>query len=237
MGIKATKLNSEKYFPDPIVARFVDAIQDGDLSRVSEMLKAGMDPNVLGNDSFRPLFFIFPAPTADVARALLAAGADPNARLKNRNTPLYFAVRLENTAFTQVLLQAKADPNARVEDDKPIIHEAVLSEQPQQIKLLAQAGADINVVWGSGTPLFAALGAQEWKMASSLLELGADTQWRSPGGDTQYTASERFCNQLTRPNNPVQPTLQNRHDIAALFAAFERRGVQLGCAAEVSRFR
>ena len=237
MGVRAAKLNISKYFADPVAAKFVSAVQDGNLKQVSEMLAAGMNPNVKGTDDFRPLFFVFPAATADVTRALLAAGADPNARLKDKSTPLYFAVRLENSSFTQALLQAKADPNAVVENDKPIIHEAVSSEQPQQLKLLAQAGANINVVWGSGTPLYAALGSQDWKMASTLLDLGANVTWRSLGGLTQYTAPERFCNQLTDPNGQVQATSQNRDDVVGLFAAFSRRGVVLTCADQVNRFR
>jgi hypothetical protein len=237
MGIRASKLNVEKYFPDPVVTKFVEAVQDGNLPRVTEMIAAGMNPNIQGNNGFRPLFFVFPSATADVARALLAAGADPNARLQDLSTPLYFAVRLENSAFTQALLQAKADPNARVENDKPVVHEAVRSNQPLQLKLLAQAGVDINVVWGSGTPLYAAIGAQAWKMATMLLDLGAETNWRKSGGLNQYTAAESFCNQLMRANGPVQPTLQNRKDVIDLFVAFERRGVVLACAEQATRFR
>jgi Ankyrin repeats (3 copies) len=131
-----------------------------------------------------------------------------------------------------VLLAARANPNAKVENDKPIIHEAVLAGEPEQIKLLAKAGADLNVVWGS-TPLYSALGASNYSVASALLDLGADTNWRSPGGKTQYTAAERFCQYVPR----MQPSAKINKDIIALFAAFERRGVTLACKAEVERFR
>ena len=180
--------------------------------------------------------FFFPANTADVTRALLAAGAEPNVRLSGGNTPLYFAVRMENTEFTKALLEWRADPNALVEHDKPIMHEAVRSGQSEQIKLLARAGADINVIW-SGTPLYASIGSMDWNVAATLLDLGADAQWRSPGGLTQYTASERFCNLLTRSNNPLKATPTNRQAILELFAAFARRGVALSCASEAARFR
>ena len=236
MGIKATKLDTSRYFPDPKVAAFVADVQDGNLKRVTEALKAGMNPNAAGNEGIRPLFFIFPASTADVTRALLAAGADPNVRLADGNTPLYFAVRMEDAEFTKALLEWKADPNARVEHDKPIMHEAVRSEQPEQIKLLARAGADINVIW-SGTPLYASIGAMDWSVAATLLDLGADVQWRSLGGLTQYTAAERFCNLLTRSNNSLKATPTNRQAVSELFAAFARRGVVLPCASEAARFR
>lgn len=236
MGIKASKLDTSRFFPDPKVATFVADVQDGNLKRVTEALKAGMNPNVAGNEGIRPLFFIFPAATADVARALLAAGADPNVRLADGNTPLYFAVRMENAEFTKALLEWKADPNALVEHDKPIIHEAVLGGQPEQIRLLARAGADINVVWND-TPLYASIGSMAWRVAATLLDLGADAQWRSPGGLTQYTAAERFCNLLTRSNNPLRATPTNHQAVSELFAAFARRGVVLPCAPEAARFR
>jgi ankyrin repeat protein len=233
MGITAIKLDTRRYFADPKVAAFVADVQDGKLQKVSAALHAGMNPNVEGNEGFQPLFFIFPAETAEVARALLAAGANPNVRLSNGITPLYFAVRMKNPAFTQVLLEAGANPNARVENNKPVIHEAVLLDQSEQLKLLARAGADINVVWGGDTPLYAAIRCLNWNAVSALLDLGADTQWRSPGGRNQDTAGELFC--FVMPRLHATPT--NRKPIQELFAAFARRGVALTCAAEVQRFR
>ena len=236
MGIKASKLDTSQYFSDPKVAAFVADVQDGNLKRVAEALKAGMSPNVAGKEGIRPLFFIFPASTAGVARALLAAGADPNVRLADGNTPLYFAVRMENAEFTKALLEWKANPNVRVENNEPIIHEAVLGGQPEQIKLLARAGADIDVVWGSGTPLYASIGSMAWRVAAALLDLGAEAQWRSPGGLTQYTAGERFCRTVAHPESPLKATPTNHQAVSEL-AAFARRGVALSCASEAARFR
>jgi ankyrin repeat protein len=232
MGIKASKVNPDRYFSDPKVVAFVNDVQDGNMPKVNDAIRAGMNVNVEGQQGFRPLFFIFPAANADVAKALLAAGADPNARLPEGATPLYYAVRFQNTGFTQALLAARADPNAKVENDKPIIHEAVLAGEAEQIKLLAKAGANINAVWGS-TPLYAALEASTFGAATALLDLGADTNWRSPGGKTQYTAGELFCSFAPR----MQPTAKNKKDIQALFESFARRGVSLSCKAEAERFR
>jgi ankyrin repeat protein len=233
MGIQASPVDTRKFFTDPRVAEFAAHVQQGNLAKVQEGLRAGISPNAQGNDGFTPIFFIFPAKTAEVARALLQAGANPNARLADGTPPLQFSVRFENTEFTQALLEFKADPHAMGPHDKPVIHEAVLAGEPRQLQLLAQAGADINKVWGSGTPLYAALGALNFDAATTLLDLGADTNWRSPGGKTQYTAPERFCVMLGR----LQPTDKNRRPIQNLFAAFERRGVKLACAAEAARFK
>lgn len=230
MAITAQRLDTSRYFDDPAVAGFVDDLQNGRTTRVAAALAAGMDPNAAGRDGFRPLFFIFPAATAEAARALLSAGADPNARLPGGDPPLLFAVRLDTPEFTRALLEAGADPNARGENSKPVIHEAVRSNQPRHLELLARAGADVNVVWGSGTPLYSAIGGLNWPAAATLLDLGADTGWRSPGGLRQLTAGESFCDLFTR-ERPLRIPAAQRHAVTALFDAFARRGVALPCAA------
>lgn len=230
MAITAQRLDTRRYFDDPALAAFVDDLQNGRTARVTAALAAGMDPNAEGRDGFRPLFFIFPAGTADAARALLRAGADPNARLPDGDPPLMFAVRLDTPMFTELLLEAGADPDARGENGKPVIHEAVRSNQPRHLQLLARAGADVNVVWGSGTPLYGAIGGLNWPAAATLLDLGADTRWRNPGGRRQLTAAESFCDLFTR-ERPLRIPQRQRDAVTALFDAFARRGVTLDCAA------
>ena len=233
MAIQASPVDTRKYFADARLAEFAKDIQAGNLAKVQEGLRSGISPNAMGLEGFAPLFFVFPAKTADVARALLQAGANPNARLADGTPPLMYAVRLENPAFTQVLLEFKADPNAMGPNSKPVIHEAVLAGEPQQLRLLVQAGADINKVWGAGTPLYAAIAADNFAAAAALLDLGADADWRKSGGRLQLTAAESFCDDLSGR----QPTATNRKPLQDLFAAFARRGVVLPCAGEAQRFK
>ena len=233
MGIQASSVDAHRYFSDPQLAEFVQAIQQGDLARVEAGLRAGISPNAPGLGGFTPIFFIFPARNADVARALLRAGANPNARLPDGTPVLQFAVRMENPEFTRALLEFKANPNAIGPNEKPVIHEAVHAGAPQNIQWLAKAGADINVVWGSGTPLYSAINAESLACAAVLLDLGADTHWRKKGGLSQMNAAENFCSDMDRRH----PTPTNRKPVLDLFAAFARRGVQLSCAAEAERFR
>jgi Ankyrin repeats (3 copies) len=233
MGIKATKVNPDRYFTDRKLVDFVNHVQDGDLKKVNEAIRSGINVNAEGKQGFRPIFFVFPADNAEVAKALLSAGADPNIRLADRSTPLYFSVRLENTSFTRALLEAKANPKALVENDKPIIHEAVMAGNVDQVKLLAKAGADVNVVWGS-TPLMSALDGTVYPVAAALLDLGADTSWRESGGATAFTAGESFCFSIPRMN-AKDPKVNK--DVVALFEAFAKRGVVLTCGKDVQRFR
>ena len=223
-------LDSRKYFSDAAAATLVDQVQAGDLSRVKQSLAAGVSVNALGSNGFRPIHFVFVAPTSDVLRALIAAGADPNARLSNGNTPLHFAVRMPNPDFTSVLLAAKADPNARGENDKPVVHVATAFPGNRALEQLAKAGADLNVVWAGKSPLLFAVASMTWKSAATLLSLGADPTLRDRRGES---AADWWCGQLKE-----QPVVEKyRPDVLALADAFAARGVTLACAGEVARLR
>ncbi len=230
MGATARRLDTSRYFDDPKLATLADDVQEGRVSKVVDALRNGVDPNGLGRDGFRPIFFIFPASTNDTAKALLSAGADVNVKTAGGEPPLTFAVRLEDPAFTRVLLAGRADPNARGANNQPVIHEAVRSDQPEHLRLLARAGADLNVVWANSTPLLAAVESMSWASATALLDLGADTDWRSPGGLTQFTAGESFCYFFTR-QRPLRIPPAHRLAVTGLFAAFAKRGVKLECQA------
>ena len=222
--------DSRRYFSDPAVVQLADRVQAGDLARVKQSLAAGVSANALGNNGFRPIHFVFVAPTAEVLRALISAGADPNAKLSNGNTPLHFAVRMPNPDFTSVLLAAKADPNARGENDKPVVHVATAFPGNRALEQLAKAGADLNVVWAGKSPLLFAVSSMTWKSAATLLSLGADPTLRDRRGES---AADWWCGQLKE-----QPVVEKyRPDVLALADAFAARGVTLACAGEVARFR
>ena len=223
-------LDSRRYFSDPAVVQLVDRIQAGDVARVKQSLAAGVSANAVGKDGFRPIHFVFVAPTADVLRVLIGAGADPNAKLSNGNTPLHFAVRMPNPDFTSVLLAAKANPNARGDNDIPVVHMATAYPGNHALELLAKAGADLNIVWAGESPLIGAVTGMSWKSAAMLLTLGADPTLKDSTGES---ATDWFCDQLKN----MRVVEKYRPNVLALADAFAARGVSLACAGEVARFR
>ena len=229
-GQSMKPLDSHPYFADAKVAAFVDDVQRGNLQRVTAALAAGMDPNARGKDGFRPIHFVFPAPTADVTRTLLAAGADANARVASGNTPLHFAVRMPNPAFTEALLAARGDPNAIGANQKPVIHEAISSHEPRNLELLAKAGADLNAEWAFSRPVQAAIAMLQWDMATALLKLGADAQASNRRGET---VAQTYCEVLGR----LQPTATNRRSVVGTAEALRMGGAKLGCEDRVAVFR
>ncbi len=224
-----TTLDSRRYFADLRVAAMVDAVQQGDVPGVTHALASGISANAPGSQGFRPIHFVFVAKDPSVLQLLLSAGADPNARLANGNPPLYFAVRLPNSDFTRVLLAAGADPNAQGEHRQPVIHEAIYARMAANVVLLAQAGADVNAVWGGSTPLLAAITTFAWPLATTLLDLNADTVFRDHAG---VSAVDQFCAHIAR----VPPSAANRQGIPPLYAALQRRGVAIPCEETVRRF-
>ena len=226
-----TVLDSNRYFANATVARFVDDVQGGRVDRVVAALRAGQDPNVAGNDGFRPIHFVFAARDPGVAEALLAAGADPNARTAIGNTPLHYAVQAPTADFTRVFLQYKADPNARGASEKPVLVAALDSPVSETVlPMLVAAGADVNVVWAGNPPLQLAIASLEWKSADTLLSLKADATLRNLRGQDAGTT---FCRLLQR----VQPTPNNRHDIVRVGDALKARGATLACDDKLNQFR
>ena len=223
-------LDSRRYFSDPAVVQLLDRVQAGDVARVKQSLAAGVSANAVGKDGFRPIHFVFVAPTAEVLRVLIGAGADPNAKLSNGNTPLHFAVRMPNPDFTSVLLAAKANPNARGDNDIPVVHMATAYPGNHALELLSKAGADLNIVWAGESALIGAVTGMSWKSAAMLLTLGADPTLKDSTGES---ATDWFCDQLKN----MRVVEKYRANVLALADAFAARGVSLACAGDVARFR
>lgn len=229
-GMLMRPLDSSKYFADPKVAAFVDDVQRGNAGRVKAAIAAGQDPNVQGNGGLRPIHFVFPAKTAEVAKILLIAGADPNARMANKNTALHYAVQQPNPDFTAVLLEHRADPNLKGASDKPVLINALASTASDVIlRLLAKAGADINLVWGGYSPLQAAIVAMQWTSAVTLVQLNADPSVRSTQNEN---AAELFCELLKQ----TKPTPANRRDIVRVGDGIKAK-IPLSCDARLMEFR
>jgi ankyrin repeat protein len=191
-------LDSNKYFSDPNVARFVDDIQRGDVNQVRAALTAGQDPNVEGLEGIRPIHFVFSAKTSDVAEVLLAGGADPNKKSPIGNTPLHYAVQRDSVDFTEVLLRYKADPKIPGENGKPALYDALSSPVAEKIlPLIVEKGADVNGKWGGYPPLQASMVEQDWTSAVTLLKLGANPNLPTDQGET---ATQTFCRLLQRMN-------------------------------------
>jgi hypothetical protein len=146
---------------DPLAVAAVQAIRDGDVSRLRRLLadhprlaRAQIaNPGCADARSLLHVVADWPGHVANVAavvRALLAAGADVDARGSGRvtETPLHWAASSDDVAAIDALLDAGADIEAR------------------------------GAVIAGGTPLEDAVAFGQWKAARRLLERGATVTFR-----------------------------------------------------------
>jgi ankyrin repeat protein len=88
------------------------AAQDGDLTRVRQLLADGRSPNAFDEISRTPLHYAAESGHVDIIRVLLEAGADVNAHEEARigNTPLRDVAGECSLAVATLLVDSGADP-------------------------------------------------------------------------------------------------------------------------------
>ncbi|MDD5901816.1 MAG: ankyrin repeat domain-containing protein [Oscillospiraceae bacterium] len=135
----------------------MDAIENEDISAVSQLLSKGVDPNcelILSDGSrISPLFYsIFDWPNDEIAKLLIDAGADVN-YIDDRDgveVPLlFYSVWLGSSMLVEYLLRNGADPNReRIMKDgsrySPLIDSIRDRPNTEIPKMLIEAGADVN---------------------------------------------------------------------------------------------
>ncbi len=97
------------------------------------------------------------------------------------------------------------------------------------VRLLARHHADLNIVWGGGTPLMGSIMTYDWEIATTLLELGADPNYKDA---TDQDAASAFCDAIRG-----MPVNDLNRGIPALAKAFADRGVHLPCVGEIDKYR
>jgi ankyrin repeat protein len=107
--------------------QFAEAVWNGDLSAVNEMLANGADPNLADEDRYPPILLAIEQQYTAIVRRLIEAGADVNRPFAEDWTPLAHAIDTESdaawqahyelghesTELTELLLASGAVPNAR----------------------------------------------------------------------------------------------------------------------------
>lgn len=153
-----------------------DAVKNGDIVKVRQLLERGADVNARNENGTTPLHFAARYGNTDIAKLLIERGADVNA--KKEGTPLHWAIYHRNTDIAKLLIEKGADLNALDESYNTPIEEVVILGRIEVAKLLIEKGADINSM------LNMAASSRYTDIAKLLIEKGADVNARDNGQRT-----------------------------------------------------
>jgi ankyrin repeat protein len=170
-----------------------DAARDGDIDAVTDLLKAGADPNALDEpNDCSPLCFAMMNDHVEVMQVLLENGADPNVLVHGCSVLTYVSGVIGELGWAkdvskvvELLLKHKADPNLPDDDGTTPLHEAArLGDIETAIRLL-EFNAKIDAQDKNGrTPLHKAAISGHGDTVDFLLDAGADPTVQDKDGRT-----------------------------------------------------
>ncbi|WP_161124586.1 ankyrin repeat domain-containing protein [Malikia spinosa] len=237
-------ITTDKVFADPRVAQLANAAQDGDLTRIEKLIKAGTPVKFVGQEGMTVTHYALRARrnAPQVMELLLKAGADPISMLSNGKTVPHYAVARNNAdpEVVKVLMThgigANWFPATGVYYDRSMLQAAVMGKNLPVIKLLVERGADLNYVDPfSGSALHLALDGTDFYIPAYLVNAGIDIELldstspeiKNPRAIKQ-TAIEKFCyfDGGKRGHNPL-PEIADGWRVFT--AALAKRGVTMPC--------
>ena len=174
----------------------IDAVQNGDIDRVRELLDSGVNPNIKHyfNDDSPLISASFDGHT-EIVKLLLESGADPNIGYRHGYTPLIFASKKGHSDVVRLLLEHGADINIRGKYGNTPLILASRGGHSDIVRLLLERGADINIQNDYGnTPLMSASRGGHSDIVKLLLENGADPTIKQDNFDETTAYDEALDN-------------------------------------------
>jgi hypothetical protein len=166
--------------PYPLSIDLVDAVEDNNLSAVTQLLEKGASPLVYTEYKSPILTTVIDNDNLPIFRALVEAGADVHGLDRHSNPLTHYAVRNADAEFLRLILEAGADPNAREPAGNTPMSIAIKNGNPQSVPLLIEYGADLNLTVGPSryAPSHHAAKYRGPKLIQVLIDLGADVNMK-----------------------------------------------------------
>ena len=170
-----------------INGELLEAAENNETQKVSELISKGADVNAKSSTGWTPLMnAAFSGATmsnAEIVKLLIDKGADVNAKNSSGGTALNYGAR--DTEIAKLLIDKGADVNAKDSGGWTPLMYATCAENNKVVKLLLDKGADANVKTPKGeTPLLTATSRGLGEIAILLIEKGADVNAKDSGGWT-----------------------------------------------------
>ena len=175
------------------VSPLINAVLDGDLKTVMEMLPPGTDVNKADKDGRTPLYWASQYGHLEVVEALLAAEAEVDKADNWGSTPLHRASDRGDLEVVKALLAAEAEVNKTDNNGWLPLHEASWKGHVEVVKVLLAAEANKNANADGKTPLIMATRNGHLEVVKALLGAEADVNKASinDGWTPLYFASSR----------------------------------------------
>ena len=108
------------------MSELLEAVENNNIKKVRELLKAGADINFQGKNGYSALCISIVNPKSKkISKLLIDSGADINVVTSCEITPLYLAVEISNLEIFKLLLEKGANPNTQDCFGESLLHEAV----------------------------------------------------------------------------------------------------------------
>jgi hypothetical protein len=134
----------EEKEPAPPLGEFLQALWQEDLTRIENMLKAGINPDAQTSTGNRPLLIAAKKRNPRPLEILIAHGAQVDAPDRIGFTALMAAASMGLTSNVRVLISAGAKVNIRDEKGSTALIWAAISGYPQVVEILLAHGADVK---------------------------------------------------------------------------------------------
>jgi cytochrome c len=121
-----------------------DAVKDGDIAKVKQLIAGGEDVNQNHRNLGTPLHQASILGSQELTELLIVHGANVNADHKIFGTPLFMAARKGNVGMAAALIAHGADVSARWTDGSTPLHAAAEGGHAEVVDLLVANGADVN---------------------------------------------------------------------------------------------
>jgi beta-lactamase regulating signal transducer with metallopeptidase domain len=122
----------------------LEAIDDGNIQDVRELLDEGANVNAVINDDGTPLIVAAREGQLQIVQLLLDRGADPNLAVAGDGAPIIMAAREGHARIVEVLLDRGADVELVVPEDENALIQASGEGHLEVVKLLVARGANVN---------------------------------------------------------------------------------------------
>jgi ankyrin repeat protein len=174
------------------------ACEEGNATKVAQLLKEGVDPNATRTSGASALLYATAGKHSSVVALLLDAKADPN-RTSAGLFPLFLAAEHGDLETVKLLLRAGADVNARIhavdldlkprEGDTALIAAASPTGTSAVVKALLGAGADVDATAANGkTAVMQAVASENAVVLRALLEAKPKLGQRMIDEDAEFDA-------------------------------------------------